>query len=74
MSVSQDEKERAVYRSRKMYQTDLQSNLNTAFDKGEKNKALTVAKNALEMNLSVADIERLTGLSEEEIGKLIVKG
>ena len=36
MSVSQDEKERAVFRSRKMYQTDMQSNWNTAYDKGEK--------------------------------------
>ena len=36
MSVSQDEKERAVFRSRKMYQTDMQSNWNTVYDKGEK--------------------------------------
>lgn len=34
MSVSQDEKERAVFRSRRMYQTDMQSNWNTVFDKG----------------------------------------
>ena len=36
MSVSKDERERAVYRSRQMYQTDLQSNLHTAYDNGEK--------------------------------------
>jgi hypothetical protein len=31
MNVSKDERERAVYRSRRMYQTDMQSNLATAF-------------------------------------------
>ena len=36
MSISQDERERAVYRSRRMYQTDLESNLATAEDRGEK--------------------------------------
>ena len=36
MSVSQDERERAVFRSRRMYQTDMQSNWNTAFDNGVK--------------------------------------
>ena len=34
MSVSQDERERAVFRSRRMYQTDLLSNLQTAYDNG----------------------------------------
>ena len=34
MSVSQDERERAVFRSRRMYQTDMQSNWNTVFDNG----------------------------------------
>jgi len=36
MSISQDERERAVFRSRRMYQTDLQSNLATAEDRGER--------------------------------------
>ncbi len=34
MSISQDERERAVFRSRRMYQTDLQSDLATAEDRG----------------------------------------
>lgn len=34
MNISQDERERAVFRSRKMYQTDLQSDLATAEDRG----------------------------------------
>lgn len=36
MSFSQDERERAVFRSRRMYQTDMQSNLATAEDRGER--------------------------------------
>ena len=36
MSISQDERERAVFRSRRMYQTDLQSDLATAEDRGER--------------------------------------
>jgi predicted transposase/invertase (TIGR01784 family) len=36
MSVSKNEYERAVYRSRRMYQTDMQSNLATAEDRGRK--------------------------------------
>ena len=34
MSVSKDEKERAIFRSRRMYQSDLESNLATAEAKG----------------------------------------
>ena len=36
MSISQDERKRAVFRSRRMYQTDLQSDLATAEDRGER--------------------------------------
>lgn len=36
MSISQDERERAVFRSRRMFQTDLQSDLATAEDRGER--------------------------------------
>lgn len=35
MSISQDERERAIFRSRRMYQSDLESNLATAEDNGE---------------------------------------
>lgn len=36
MGISQDERERAVFRSRRMYQTDYQSDLATAEDRGER--------------------------------------
>ena len=86
MSVSQDERERAVFRSRRMYQTDLLSNLQTAYDNGvtqglqqglqqgtENGKMarnLEIVKNALLMNLSIDDIAKLTNLSVQEIEKM----
>ena len=35
MSVSKDERERAIFRSRRMYQSDLDSNIATAEKRGE---------------------------------------
>ena len=72
--VSQDERERTIDRSRRMYQTDMQSNIATAEDNGEKAKSLEVARNALRMNttMPVTDIVRLTGLTCEEVEKLSV--
>ena len=82
MSVSQDERERAVFRSRRMYQTDMQSNWNTAFDNGEKQgmakgvaKGRTerdqeIAKNLIDMQMTNEQIMQATGLSLEEIDKL----
>ena len=74
MSVSQDERERAVLRSRRMYQTDMQSNWNTAFDNGEKQgmekATLNIAKKMLKRNRPLEEIIEDTGLSLEEIDKL----
>lgn len=82
MNISQDERERAVFRSRRMYQTDQQSNLATAEDRGkkvgigigigigEKNRSIEIARNALQMKMSVADIAKLTGLTHEEVERL----
>ena len=68
MSVSKDEKERAIFRSRRMYQSDLESNMATA----EQREKIQVARNALQMNLSVDDIIKLTGLTRKEIEDLTV--
>ena len=38
MSISQDERERVIFRSRRKFQTDLQSDLATAEDRGKKNR------------------------------------
>ena len=71
MNISQDEKERAVFRSRMMYQTDLQSDLATAEDRGKQiginKRNIEIVQNALLMNMPIADISRLTGLSVDEI-------
>ena len=85
MSISQDERERAVFRSRRMYQTDQQSNLATAEDRGkkvgigigigigEKNRSIEIARNALQMKMPVADIAKLTGLTHEEVERLRIE-
>lgn len=70
MSISKNERERAIYRSRKKFQTDMQSDLATAEDNGERRGRNAVARNALQMKMSVADITKLTGLTAEEVENL----
>jgi predicted transposase/invertase (TIGR01784 family) len=84
MSVSKDERERAVYRSRRMYETDMQSNLATAEDRGiqigeqrglqrgEQRKAFAIARNLLRMNMPLDQIVTATGLTREEAENLDV--
>ena len=66
MSVSKDERERAIFRSRRMFQTDQESNIATA----EARAMYKVAQNALLMNMSVDDIIKLTGLTIKEVEAL----
>ena len=78
MSVSKDEHERAVFRSRRMYQTDLASNLATAEDrgrqegmqKGRQEGVVEVARNLLKMRLPLDEIATATGLTIEAINRL----
>jgi predicted transposase/invertase (TIGR01784 family) len=70
MSVSKDERERAVNRSRRMFQTDMQSNIATAEDRGEQRKAFAIARNLLEMNIPLDQIVTATGLTREEVENL----
>ena len=70
MSVSKDERERAVFRSRRMYQTDLLSNLATAEDRGRREGTLDVARRMLNRNRPLAEIVEDTGLTLEEIEAL----
>ncbi|MCL2814337.1 MAG: Rpn family recombination-promoting nuclease/putative transposase [Oscillospiraceae bacterium] len=75
MNISQDERERAIFRSRRKFQTDMDSNLATAEARGEakgeargeNKKAFEVARNALRKKMTVEDIIDLTGLTREEI-------
>ncbi len=74
MSISQDERERAVFRSRRMYQTDMLSNLATVEERGEKRGIVAgkieVARNLLGMKLPLDQIIKATGLTREEIERL----
>ena len=74
MSISQDERERAVFRSRRMYQTDMQSNWATARDQGRKEgreeERFEIARNLIQMGLSFEQIKEATGLSVEEVKRL----
>lgn len=70
MSISKDEDERARFRSRKMYQSDLQSNLATAEDRGMAKGIRNVALNLIKRGRPFKEIAEDTGLSIEEIRKL----
>ena len=83
MSLSKDERERAVFRSRRMYQTDLASDLATAEDRGERrgieigerrgaergerNRSFEVARRMLRRNRPVDEIAEITDLSVEDV-------
>lgn len=78
MSISQDEQERAVFRSRRMYQTDQQSNIATAEDRGRAKgrvegrtvEKIEIARNLLKINLPLDQIVMATGLTSEEVNRL----
>ena len=82
MSVSKDEHERAVFRSRRMYQSDLESNIATAEYRGEKRgekrgeirgerrTKLTIAANMLKRNRPIDEIIEYTELTREEVENL----
>lgn len=74
MSISQNERERAIYRSRRKFQTDMQSNLATAEDNGRAEgraaEKIEIARNLLKMGLPSSQIAAATGLTVSEIEKL----
>jgi predicted transposase/invertase (TIGR01784 family) len=76
MSVSKDERERAVNRSRRIYQTDMQSNIATAEDRGRREgaqiRAFAIARNMFKRNRPIDEIIEDTGLTREEVENLNV--
>ena len=78
MSISQDERERAVFRSRRMYQTDLQSNLATAEERGKRlgrqegrsERNFEIARIMLSAGESMEKVMSYTGLTRQEITQL----
>lgn len=76
MSISQDERERAIFRSRRKFQTDLQSDLATAKDngraEGRMERSIEIARNLLKVGLPIDQIVTVTGLTQAEVEKLRV--
>ena len=72
MIVSKDEKERAIFRSRRMYQSDLESNMATAEERGKRASRTEIAKNLLKRNRPIEEIMEYTGLTRKEIEDLVV--
>ena len=70
MNISQDERERAIFRSRKNFQMDMASNFATAFDNMRIERDAEIVRNAIQMGMNTDDIVKLTGLSIEEVRKL----
>jgi predicted transposase YdaD len=61
-----DERERAIFRNRRIAMADQESNRITAV----RNERLTIARNALKKKMSVDDIVDLTGLTRAEVERL----
>jgi predicted transposase/invertase (TIGR01784 family) len=70
LSVSQNEHERAKFRSRRMYQTDQESNIATAEARGEQKGRNEIARNMIIDEEPIDKIIRYTGLSHDEIESL----
>ena len=67
MSISQDEKERAIFRSRRKYEMDYASDMATSRDIGIAEGIMNVARNLLTMNMPFDQIAKATGLTFEQI-------
>ena len=70
MSISQDERERAIFRSRRIALSDQESNMATAVLNAMTERNIEIVRNALQMSMTIADIIKLTGLTQAEIEKL----
>ena len=82
--VSQDERERAINRSRRMWQCDYESNMNTSREaglilgreegreEGRKENALETAKNMAADGEPVEKIIKYSGLTREEVEALLL--
>ena len=64
-----DQSELITYENSLKIYRDLKGVIDTAFDDGKLEGKLEVAKSAKQMGFSIADIIKLTGLSESEINK-----
>ncbi len=73
--ITEEERICAVERSRRMYQTDMQSNYATVLDRGrkegraegEQKRNIEIIRNLTRMGFSLEQISEATGLSPEEV-------
>ena len=70
MSVSQNERERAIFRSRRMYQSDEDSNKATIRDRAVAERNVEIARNMLLDGEPVEKIIKYTGLTVDEVEDL----
>ena len=78
MSISQNERERAIFRSRRKFQTDYASDMATAEDNGRRigraegrmEGRMEIARNALRKRMPIEDIMDITGLTREDVEQL----
>jgi predicted transposase/invertase (TIGR01784 family) len=74
MSISKDERERAIFRSRRIYQADLESNMITAEkigrNEGRNERSIEIARNLIRRNRPIDEIIDDTGLTRAEIEML----
>ena len=76
--ISQDEHERARFRSRRMFQNDMEAMRFTAFSEGERigearrdeRRAKEIALSLKQSGMDVMDIAKHTGLTVEQIKEL----
>ena len=68
--LSQDEKTRLLYEEREKARRDYESRLEGAYEQGEINKAIDMAKKALNNKMQISEIMEYTGLTHEEIEEL----
>ena len=73
LSISRDEIERARILSEYKFAVDLQSKMVNAKREGRAESCIDVAKNALEMGMSIEVIAKLTHMPESDIMKLMDK-
>jgi len=67
MSISQDERERAIFMSRRKFQSDQESNLIKSRRTGRQEAQFEIARNLLQKDMPSAEIADVTGLTREEV-------
>ena len=70
MELSQDERTRMLYESRRLMEMDQRVSECDAKQEGKQEERLTIAKNALHMSMPLEDIVKLTGLPKDKIEEL----